>query len=122
MGSYLFSFHSITTLMRPPMFSLHIITTRQDESRSYPSHSMDGCDGMLSVGARGPPGDGSGALARSLSGYWDQGPEIESDLCEYFKTLEQLTQVEKDIACHSQPRVLPKLVDEDLLDYTKSRE
>ncbi len=77
---------------------------------------------MLSFGCRGPPGNGGGALARSIPAYWEQGAEIESDLCEYFRALEQLTDEEKDIACHSQPRALPKLIDEDLLDYTKSRE
>jgi hypothetical protein len=39
-------------------------------------------------------------------------------MCEYFLGLDQLTDEEKHIACHSQPREVPKLMNEDLLDYT----
>ena len=95
-----------------------------DAVRSYPSHSMDGCDGMLSIGVRGPATNGGGAIARSIPGYWDQSPNIESDLCAYFTSLEahgDITKEELDIACHSQPRALPKLLDQDLLDFTKER-
>mmetsp|Transcript_44890 Transcript_44890/g.95562 ORF Transcript_44890/g.95562 Transcript_44890/m.95562 type:complete len:968 (+) Transcript_44890:102-3005(+) len=95
-----------------------------DSSRSYPSHSMDGCDGLLSIGARGPPSNGGGAIGRSIPGYWEQSPETKSDLCEYFKSVEAeggMSSEDRDIACLSQPRALPKLVDQDLLDFTVDR-
>jgi hypothetical protein len=103
------------------IYSLTIPTT-QDETRSFPEHSTDGCDGMLSFASRVPSANGGGTLARSIPAYWDQGAEVKSDLCDFFQGLDQLTDEEKHIACHSQPRAPPKLIDEDLLDYTKNRE
>ena len=50
---------------------LHLINpytyTTQDEVRGFPEHSADGCDGMLSFGCRGPPGDGGGTLGAIFS-------------------------------------------------------
>jgi Sulfatase len=58
-------------------------------------------------------------MINALPGYWEQDPTgPDSKMCPYFQSVsdELLTAEEKAIACKTQPRTPPKIIDLDLLD------
>jgi Sulfatase len=85
--------------------------------------SIDSCDGHVPLTsvppyATGPHDQKYGPLLMSvLPGYWEQSADLpDSDWCPYLQGQAGLSDEEKQVACKSQPRTPPKIIDLDLLD------
>lgn len=58
----------------------------------------------------------------AMPGYWEQNPDFpDAAWCSRIETQKNLTTEEKFIACKTQPRFPPKIVDRDLLDNVVSQ-
>lgn len=89
-----------------------------DSFQGFWGDSMDSCDGWIPLtSVPGMDGD----TMRAVPGYWKQSKDVTNEYCENFKELKSdgtLTQDEVDVACNSVPIDLPKIMDDDILDYT----
>ena len=99
-----------------------------DETRGFWGDSIENCDGWTTLFASPPyrvipfTEKFGGVLSHVMPGYFDQSPNLEdANWCPYIQAIDRITlsDEEKFIACKTQPRKPPKIMDEDLLDNVK---